>query len=182
VFSLAPIPLAIHLGFALSDRVDASAYQFHRDRRSWAWDPGAAAADGGIAVSGLPDSTVPGAPDAIIRVSLSARIAPEDSAAVVSAPEVQVDMSVDDPNVFWLTRPEQLAALSRHFHGVLKGLREKAPGCRRIHLFYAGPTGGAIALGQAINPRMNPAVALYEYSRQREPRYEHVVTLTGEAA
>jgi hypothetical protein len=29
VFSLAPIPLATHLGFALSDRVDAAPYQFH---------------------------------------------------------------------------------------------------------------------------------------------------------
>ena len=75
---------------------------------------------------------------------------------------------------------EQLVAVSRAFQAVLKRLRERVPGCRRIHLFYAGPTGGAIVLGQAVNPRMNPPVALYEYSRQREPYYENVVTLTAE--
>ena len=51
------------------------------------------------------------------------------------------------------------------------------PQCRRIHLFYAGPTGGAIVLGQTINPRMNPEIALYEYNRQKTPKYEHVLNL-----
>lgn len=183
VFSLAPIPLAIHLGFALSDRVDAATYQFHRDRRCWIWDEReAAAADLAIAVSGLPETAVTGAPDAVVRVSLSARIAPEDSAAVAPGAEIQIDIGVADPDLLWLRSPEQLAVLSRHFHAILKRLRERAPGCRRIHLFYAGPTGGAVVLGQAVNPRMNPPVALYEYSRQREPRYEHVVTLAGDVA
>ena len=85
-----------------------------------------------------------------------------------------------DPDVLWLRSPEQLVALSRHFQAILKRLRERVPRCRLIHLFYAGPTGGAIVLGQAVNPRMNPPVALYEYSRQRAPRYEHVVTLAGD--
>ncbi|HKW93419.1 MAG TPA: SAVED domain-containing protein [Methylomirabilota bacterium] len=80
----------------------------------------------------------------------------------------------------WLRRPEQLAELGGQFHAALARLRELAPGCRRIHLFYAGPTGGAIILGQAVNPRMNPPVALYEYSRQGSPRYEHVATLSRE--
>src|SRR3989441_2509007 len=72
VFSLAPIPLATHLGFALSDRVDAAPYQFHRDRRSWAW--GQEEVGPSISVSGLPEAPVPGTPEAVIRVSLSARI------------------------------------------------------------------------------------------------------------
>jgi len=39
------------------------------------------------------------------------------------------------------------------------------------------PTPVAIALGQAVNPRMDPPVALYEYSRQRSPRYRYALTL-----
>jgi len=41
----------------------------------------------------------------------------------------------------------------------------------------AGPTGGTIALGQTINPRMNPEIALYEYKQQKTPKYEHVLSL-----
>ncbi len=176
MFSLAPIPLATHLGFALSDRVDAAPYQFHRDRRSWAW--GQEEVGPSISVSGLPEAPVPGTPEAVIRVSLSARIAAEDTAAVAPGGAVQIEIGVGEPGVLWLRRPEQLAELGRHFHGALASLRERAPGCRRIHLFYAGPTGGAITLGQAVNSRMNPPVALYEYSRQGSPRYEHALTLS----
>jgi hypothetical protein len=178
VFSLAPIPLAAHLGFALSDRVDVAPYQFHRDRKSWTW--GAEEVGSRISVSGLPDARVPGTPEAIIRVSLSARIAAEETAAVVPGDAVQIEIAGGAPGVLWLRRPEQLAELGRHFHVALARLRDLVPGCRRIHLFYAGPTGGAIILGQAVNPRMNPPMALYEYSRQGSPRYKHVLTLFGE--
>jgi hypothetical protein len=57
-------------------------------------------------------------------------------------------------------------------------LNRRVPSCRRIHLFYAGPIGGAITLGQAINPRMNPVVDLYEFDRRKTPRYERVLTLS----
>ena len=40
VFSLAPIPLAAHLGFLLSDRVEVNYFQFHRDERTWKWPTG----------------------------------------------------------------------------------------------------------------------------------------------
>ena len=63
------------------------------------------------------------------------------------------------------------------FRNVLKELSQRVPDCARIHLFFAGPTGGAIALGRVINPRMNPEVALYEYSRTETPRYKHVLTI-----
>jgi hypothetical protein len=46
-----------------------------------------------------------------------------------------------------------------------------------LHLFYAGPPPGAIVIGQEINPRMNPPIALYEYSRLSTPRYRLVLTL-----
>jgi hypothetical protein len=61
-----------------------------------------------------------------------------------------------------------------------EGVRERVPRCERIHLFYAGPTGGAIILGQQVNPRMNPPVELYEYSRQWDPRYRRALTLQEE--
>ncbi len=56
-------------------------------------------------------------------------------------------------------------------------IRQQVPNCERIHLFYAGPTGAAIKLGQAINPRMNPAVSLYEFDRRKTPAYTRVLDL-----
>jgi hypothetical protein len=39
------------------------------------------------------------------------------------------------------------------------------------------PPGAAVVFGQQINPRMNPPVELYQYSRQSAPRYRHALSL-----
>ena len=61
---------------------------------------------------------------------------------------------------------------------VLRDLNRLVPECSRIHLFFAGPTSGAIVVGQAINPRMTPEVCLYEYDRKTEPPYQPVFCLS----
>lgn len=98
-------------------------------------------------------------------------------AATIGRLPVDVDLGVQDPNVMWLKHPDQLVEFAKLFRLVLQAIRDHVPNARRIHLFYAGPTGGAIVAGQAINPRMNPSVLLYEYHRQKDPRYEHALTL-----
>jgi hypothetical protein len=181
VFSLSPIPLAIHLGFLFSDRVEVRAFQFDRDQRVWSWlDVGGGAADE-IGVEGLPVSKVGGAADVVIRISLSAKIASEDTDAVVTGAPVQIDLSVPNPDVAWLRSQDQLIRLSRAIRDAMRVVRERVPQCRCVHLFSAVPTAAAIAVGQAINPRMSPPVALYEFSMQRTPRYERVLLLADGA-
>jgi len=180
VFSLAQIPLAIHLGFVLSDRVEVDCYQYDRERKTWRWpEDGAANVGSDIQVKGLPVKKVNKTGDVVIRVSLSATIAPEDTRVVVPG-VIEIDLSVKKPDVMWLRSATQLSALGTTFREVLRGIRDHMPACQRIHLFYAGPTGGAVTIGQQINPRMNPPVETYEYSRQWTPRYRRALTL-GEA-
>jgi hypothetical protein len=176
VFRFAQIALALHLGFVLSDRVEVECYQFDRERKTWRWPDDAADADLDIQLKGVPAKKVNKAGDVVIRVSLSATIATEDTRDVVTG-AVEIDMSVKKPDVMWLRSPEQLPVLGNRFREVLRAIRDHMPGCRRIHLFYAGPTGGAVAIGQQINPRMNPPVETYEYSRQWNPRYRLALTL-----
>ena len=73
---------------------------------------------------------------------------------------------------------KQLAELAKVVRSVLAAVRTKVRNCTAIHLFYAGPSGGAITIGREINPRMNPCVHIYEYSQQAEPRYRLALTLT----
>jgi hypothetical protein len=176
VFSFAQIPLALHLGFILSDRVEVECYQFDRDRKTWRWRDDTADADLEIRIKGIASKKVNKSGDAVIRVSLSSTITPEDTRAVVTG-AVEIDVSVKKPDVMWLRSPAQLGVLGTQFREVLRSIRDHMPNCQRIHLFYAGPTGGAITIGQQINPRMNPPVKVYEYSRQWHPRYRHALTL-----
>ena len=175
VFSMSPVPLSIHLGFLLSDRVETRLFQYDRDRRSWTW----AAGRGRPAMTqtrGLLTSEDKRPFDAIIRVSLSGRIKASDT-RVARGRAFEIDIQADDPDVRWLRNHDQLVALGREFCAVLKNLRDLGPQCRRIHLFVAAPAPAAVTLGQAINPRMNPPVLLYQFSRQSKPRYAKVLTL-----
>jgi hypothetical protein len=178
VFSMAQIPLVIHLGFLLSDRVEVHYFQHDRDRRSWRWPETAPTeADCNIQMSGLPDQLIESEVEVVIRVSLSARIAKRDTDAVVHNNLVEIDIFVDNPDVMWLRSFNQLMQLGRSFRQVLTTIRNKVPRCSHIHLFYAGPTGGGIIIGQQINPRMNPPVEVYEYSRQSNPCYRWALKL-----
>lgn len=179
VFSMAPIPLAIHLGFLLSDRVETRYFQYDRDRRTWKW-PENSQHNSEITVSGLPTAATEAEIDVVIRVSLSAKVWPYQSDAVVPEPGIAIDISVSNPHPMWLTSTEQLTDVGRLFRDVLASIRANIPRCKAIHLFYAGPTGGAVIIGQQINPRMNPPVALHEFSQQATPQYQRVMTLRAE--
>ena len=178
IFSLAQIPLAIHLGFTISDRVEVCCFQFDRERRSWRWpDPDDTRTDCNLKISGLPERVIEDRIEAVIRVSLSAEIAKRDTDEVVPNCPTEIDIFVENPDVMWLRSSEQLTKLGQVFRRGLTLLRNRIPNCQRIHLFYAGPTGGAIVIGQQINPRMNPVIDVYEYSRKSSPRYQWALKL-----
>ncbi len=177
VFSLSQIALCVHLGFILSDRLEALWFQFDRDSKTWNWAEDSPNADTNIKVTGLPKRMIEDKREVIIRVSLSATISRKATLDTVGDRPVEIELSVSDPDVMWLRCRDQLVILGQKFRDALKAIERNIPDCPRIHLFYAGPTGGAIVLGQQINPRMHPPVELYEYSRQGIPQHQRVLTL-----
>jgi len=179
VFSLAPIPLAVHLGFLLSDRVEVNCFQFHRDERTWKWPTGRRArADMNIMLSGVLESAINDPVEVSLSIGLSASVAEIDVQEGAPHAASHIAISVAEPDVTWLRSPKQLQKLTEVLRRTLAAIRAKIPRCTGIHVFYAGPTGGAIVLGQTINPRMNPPVHLYQYSQQTSPHYRHALTLT----
>jgi hypothetical protein len=170
VFSMAPIPLAVHLGFVLGDRSNTQVRHYDRDRCTWSWNPDVPppADDLTYAVT----ECFPGGA-ARICVSLSAAIDPID----VAPAAIDIQISVPDPNVRWLRHPAQLTALRTVYARALSDARRLGAG--HVHLYLAGPTASAIEFGRAYNASMNPAMELYQYSRATRPRYEAVLRLNG---
>lgn len=176
-FGFTPIPLAVHLGYLLSDRVEVAPYQWHRQRKTWAWDEGATDPDLDFSVSGIPDAAVDEPREVVLRVSLSRTVTLEQTAAV-SPGAIEIDLAVREPNeVTWLVHPAQIDAFQATFREVLKLVSDRVPNCPRLHLCAAMPMGCAVAAGQAINPRMNPPVQLYQFDRRTEPPYTPALLL-----
>lgn len=178
IFSLTPIPLAIHLGFVLSDGVKVRYFQYDRDRVSWQWpDVKQDEIDCNIQISGLPEKLIEEETEVVIRVSLSNQVSKNQTDTIISNCSVEIDIFVDDPDVMWLVSSQQLTKLAKVFRKVLKAIRNKVPKCQRIHLFCSAPTGACIIMGQAINPRMNPPVELYEFAFKDSPPYKWALSL-----
>ncbi|MGK7893548.1 MAG: SAVED domain-containing protein [Xenococcus sp. (in: cyanobacteria)] len=178
VFSMAQIPLAIHLGFMLSDRFPVRYSQYDRDRGSWDWQQiDSSEIDTNIMMSGFPQESIKEEVEILIRVSLSAAITKDQTNRSISKVPVEIDIYVENPDVRWLKSPKQLMKLSKIFEEALSKVRTHIPKCSKIHLFCAIPTGACIAIGRAINPNMNPPVELYEFARNNNPPYQWALTL-----
>ncbi len=177
VFSFSPIPLAIHFGYTYTDRINISLFHYHRNRGTWAWPKNQETTSKPIKFSVTVHDLAENKHEAVIRISLSARISLKETNPLTSGAQMEIDLFIDDPDAFWLQEPEQLKELSACFLRALKNIRKQMPECRSIHLFYSGPTAGAVKIGQVINSRMNPPVLLYQYDRRLSPRYKHVLIL-----
>jgi hypothetical protein len=177
VFSMGRIPLAVQLGYLLGDRARVWLFRYDRDAQTWAWPADGKGRPGKPSLLG-PRLRQTGKRNgrAVVRISLSASIRPEDVAEVVDA-EVDLEIAAPKPSVRWLRSPEQLNELSRAYAEALALLRRQS--CRSVHLFYAGPGPGAVCFGRAYNPTMNPPLVLYEYGRSAGRRYRPVLELNG---
>lgn len=177
-FGLAPVPLAIHLGYRVQSTVKIDVYQRHHDRQDWTWtSSGRASTRSFLAPIRLPErgSSAPGA--VVIRVSTSARIAPEDTEAVVPQCLAAVDIALALPNPDALETREALDTVVAEFSRTLTQLHTLFPNLTTIHLFAAVPVGLAFRLGSRINPTMNPEVVTYQFDAKRSPRYKKAIVL-----
>ncbi|HTF89943.1 MAG TPA: SAVED domain-containing protein [Planctomycetota bacterium] len=177
VFSLAPISLATQLGFLFSDRVEVRAFQYDRDRSEWSWPSNDDDDDVQIETAGVPTAVVDDACEVALRISISAHVSEGDAKAGAPAAAHHIELRVPEPSTTWLRSGARLRAATKQLRDTLASLRNRFPECSKVHVFAAVPTPLAIALGQAINPRMDPPMALYEYARQRAPRYRFALTL-----
>jgi len=175
VFSLAPIPLIAQLGFLLTYSVPTRYFKLHLDSQSWLWP--FENLETKFRITGIPIEIVSSECDVVVRISLSSQVGQHETDEIVSSAPVQIDMFVEDASLTWLKSPNQVADFAKAFRDVLFQIQQKVIRCRYIHLFMAIPAPIALIAGQQINPRMNPPVRLYEYARNKKPRYQYAFTL-----
>lgn len=179
IFSLARISSAIHLGYLLTSRAKVRYAQFNRDTQSWTWSKETNTELPSLNVTGLLVEEDTMNKEFVIKVSLSAQIRNEQIGEVGLASNPVIEVFAENPSEDWLQSERQVIELGKKFRQIMTKLRKHAPNLEKIHLFYAGPTPGAIAIGRQINPRMNPLVQLYEFDRNQTPNYKQSIALGG---
>ena len=178
-FGLAPIPLAIHLGYLCSNFSKFLFFQCHHKTKQWYLEtapPENYSFE--LAPLDLPDKPEKGKGEVFIRVGTSFRIEPQHTHEVLNNPTNEFDLVLTSPNFDGITSTKDMGAVVESFQNILNAYANYLPDRDKIHLFAASTTAVAFALGTRINPNVYPYVQTYQYSREESPKYREAILIT----
>jgi len=161
VFALGPIPLLMHLGSRLSNKVPATLFQRHRDNEGWTWkDDGPAVT---YTVECLQDRGR-GSPVALV-LALSGTIAldalPERVRMASTTYRITLDGVV--PNPTFLRRPQDLDGFKKALFEALGTISLEHGLIQEIDLFPAVPAPVAVLCGRERLPKVHPRFRVYDH-------------------
>lgn len=160
VFALAPIPLLVHLGSRLSDKVEADLYPRHRSPETWCWKdgPGEARYDMRRLVDGRS-----GGPVALL-INLSGKNDPATIPVEVREGATIYELTLDnqDPTPLFLNTRGDLERFTDTYHRALATIRLAHPDTQPLHVFPAVPAPIAITLGRARLSKIDPPFLVYD--------------------
>jgi hypothetical protein len=165
VFGLAPIPLLVVLGNALSNTVPTDLFQSHRDKPDrWAWH--ASEASTNYAVDVVREGSV--ADNIAVVLSLSGAISEAGLPLPIDETFWVYRLTLDGvpPNPSFLRTRADLETFRLAYRQLLADLVRRHPMHKVIHVFPAVPAPVAISLGFDLLPKAHPALAVYDFDKR----------------
>lgn len=159
VFALAPIPLLVHLGSKLSDKMEVDLYQRHRDG-TWFWkdETGQASYVTRCLIEQEQSETV------ALLVNLSGKngieTIPKDLGECITVYELTLEGQEFTP--LCLNTRSDLEHFKVEFIRARAMIRQAHPNLNFIHLFPAVPAPVAIILGQHRLPKVDAPLRVYD--------------------
>lgn len=168
------IPLALDLGARVGPGVRLDVFQRHHKKLDWAWPEDNERPE--FQRSGLPDRRQTDfRGDVAVRISTSYHIEPEHTHEVVpEAKAVDIGLARLDPERVGLdpfSSQDELHEFVDYVLATFRCIRDLWPNATGYHLFLAGGTGLAFALGAALNPTPYPPIIAWQYQRTHRPFY-----------
>ncbi|MFO0726472.1 MAG: SAVED domain-containing protein [Myxococcota bacterium] len=164
VFALAPIPLLMHLGSRLSDKIPVDSFQRHRDTENWIWKSTApsAAFEFRELRAGTNQHAV------ALVLSLSGTIETDrlpqniDSSFFV----YELSLSSTRPTPLFLKTRADLEEFRRAYQGALREVEGRHDGLGELHLFPAVPAPVAVLCGRERSTKTDPVFIVYDNDRR----------------
>lgn len=166
LFALAPIPLLVHLGRQLSNKIVVDLFQRHRDGGNpWSWRTSGEPAD--YVTSQLQRGSDPRR--VAVVLSLSGPILRDRLPADIddSFTVYETTLSNGKPSVDFMRQRADLERFRMAYRTFLAVLMRDHPGVRELHVFPAVPAPVAVALGHDLLPKVHPALLVYDDDKAR---------------
>lgn len=162
LFALAPMPLLMHLGSRLSDKVEIEFFQRHRDAgvTPWKWRNDGPGVD--FEVKPMQVGTANG--KVAVVVSLSGTIARASLPTTIDASFHIYELTLKGvtPNPDFLRNHGDLDRLRKKYRGFLAELSKTHGQLTELHVFPAVPAPIAIVLGHDVLPKVHPDLLAYD--------------------
>lgn len=165
VFGLGPIPLLVHLGARLNDKMDVDLYQLHRNPKSWQWKSGVGEAN--YITNRLAEGEGGGDVALLVNLSGSNSLDVVRAAGVGDAvPVHELTLSGQETAPTFLNTRGDLERFIAEYLILLARIRNEHPPESRLHLFPAVPAPIAIALGLHRLPKVDPTFVVYDRDKR----------------
>jgi SMODS-associated and fused to various effectors sensor domain/HNH endonuclease len=165
LFALAPMPLLIHMGRRLSNKIPLDVYQRHRDTQNWTWKESGPTV--GYQLHIIREGT---APDRVALVlSLSASLDLQKLPAHVDETFTIYELTLggQPPSPLFLRRRQDLEGFRATYHEVLAEILQDHGSLMSIDVFPAVPAPIAVLCGYELFPKVSPRLRIFDNDRRK---------------
>lgn len=165
------VPLQFYVGTLIEDEGAVHLYDWERTEKRWK-TLSETDDESRFAMTGL--DTVGGAPEVVLAVSASYRVALDDIAVTFpNHPLVHLSRLNPVPNTLWSEANQ--AALTQQFLNALAELANR--GIQTVHLILAAPASLSIRFGMAYDGRNMPQIRCYQREAHQYPPYPWSISM-----
>jgi hypothetical protein len=164
VFGITTIPLLVHLGARLGDRIQVHLFRHHRDC-GWRWkdEPATARFESRVVRRGRSPERV------ALVLSMSGVVDPNGLPSAIDDTYTvrELRLASETPNLDFLRTREDLSRFRAAYRALLADVRAEHPRARELPIFPAVPVPIAIAIGMDRLPKVDATLAVHDYDRTR---------------
>lgn len=168
VFGLGPIPLLMHLGSRMDNKIKTKIFQRHRDGEGWEWkneEPKAKYAFEVVKVGKYKSKVA-------LLLSLSGPVDRGLLPESVNADYYIYELSVKPiPNYNFLRVEEDLFMFEKTFTSAISEIKNKHPELELVEVFPAVPAPVAIVCGRSLNKNSDPKLKVFNTYNKKPFQY-----------
>ncbi len=175
-FGIVPIPLGIDFGHLFYQHENIEIFQFHHQNKVWqqsSWNQ-KFDEENQLSISALPKIDQKGIIHALVRLSISHKVTPEETAEILSN-AAEIDYGLDIPDETIVYSKDKLMEIGNEVKYILDTLSDNRSGLQVIHMFAAIPASLAFHVGTKISPNIHPYIQTYVYNYNRSPKYSKAI-------
>lgn len=163
VFGFGPIPLLLHLGRELGDKIEADVYNLHRNPKGWAWPKDERRFKG---FDFVPEEPLPPeAEDVGLLISITSNVQRAHVRAILPEPAPLLELRSDNPVPDVVRHADELAAFARNVQRVMERIHNETPKAKRVHVFAGMPVACAVEMGRALLPKVHAPLQVYDFNQ-----------------